>query len=188
MNHFIPPMRIVPLFIAGLLVFALAGCDSGTGDTIILNNIRAEFEFEFQGDELTTGELQDLASNGSANITSQLSSLGFTLEEILSAEVIEASIELVVPTFVGSGIDLRAFNEVILQLDSGGTVREVASRTGFTSEEPADLNVIRNRDISGILRGGSFVAILQVEPASLEPDELYSLEVVLILSVEVEGV
>ena len=142
MNHRIPPIRVAPVCVAALLAFTLVGCDAGTDDTIILNNIRAAFEFEFQGDDLNTGQLQDLTSNGSANITSQLSSLGFTLEEILSAEVIEASIELVVPTFVGSGIDLRAFDEVILQLESGGTVREVASRTGFTSEEPADMNVI----------------------------------------------
>ncbi|MDX1741489.1 MAG: hypothetical protein R3178_09360, partial [Rhodothermales bacterium] len=113
---------------------------------------------------------------------------GFGLAEVVSGEVVEASVELVVPTFVGRGIDLRAFDEVILQLDSGSSVREVASRSGFTADEPAALNVIQSRDISAILRGGDFGAVMQVNPASLDPTELYLLEVVLTVSVEVEGV
>lgn len=181
--------RVLPGASAILLLLALVGCDSATTDTIVLGDIRVDFEFAFAGGSLDTGQLQDVVSEGSFNISSQLSALGgFTLAEIVSGEVVDASIELVVPTFVGSGIDLRAFNEVVLQVRGGGTVREVASRSGFTADEPADLNVIRNRDISTILRGGTFDAVLQVDPAALDAGENYSLEVVLRLSVEVEGV
>lgn len=181
--------RFVPAFTAAFLLLAATGCDSSTEDTIILNDIRVEFEFEFDGADLTTGDLQDVPSKSSFNVGPQLSSLGgFGTAEILSAEVIEASIELVIPTFVGSQIDLRAFDEVILQLDNGGSVREVASRSGFTAEEPAVLNIIQNRDIATILRGGDFAAVVQVNPAALDDTELYLLEVVLRVSVEVEGV
>lgn len=181
-------LRLLPVPAAIVLLLALAGCDTGTNDTIILNDIRVEFEFERDGADLTEGTLQDLPSTASFNIASQLSSLGFSTTEITSSRVLEATIELVIPSFVSSGIDLRAFDEVILQLDSGGTVREVASRTGFAAEEPASLNVIQNRDISSIVRGGDFVAVLQVNPSNVDAGETYLIEVVLKLSVEVEGV
>jgi len=181
--------RALPAFAVVVFLLVVGGCDSATTDTIILGDIRADFEFEFDGADLVTDQLQDIASQATFNIAPQLSSLGgFTLAEIVSGRVVNASIELVIPTFVGSGIDLRAFNEVVLQLRSGGTVREVASRTGFTDQEPAALNVITNRDISTILSGGAFDAVLQVDPATLDASEQYSLEVVLKLSVEVEGV
>ncbi len=177
-----------PLF-AVLALFAISGCDATSTETIILGDVRADFEFEFDGSALTTGRLQDVASQSTFSVGPQLASLGgFTVDEIVSGRVTAASIELVIPTFVGSGIDLRAFNEVILQLRSGTTVREVASRTGFTANEPAALNVIQNRDVGSLLSAGAFDAVLQVNPASLIPTEDYNLEVVLTLSIEVEGV
>ena len=50
------------------------------------------------------------------------------------------------------------------------------------------MSVIQNRDVSAILRSGSFDAVLQVDPAALDPAEEYNVEVVLTLRVEVEGV
>ncbi|MDX1430499.1 MAG: hypothetical protein R3282_09430 [Rhodothermales bacterium] len=176
------------LLLALLLPATLVGCDSATDETVVLSGIRAGFDFEFDGSDLTVGQLQDLASTAALSIETQLANQGgFSLDEIETARLSSASIELVQPTFVGSGIDLRFLNEVVLQLRSGSTVREVASRVGFTDEEPADLNVIQGRDIAGILRAGSFSAVLQVEPGALQ-NTGYDLEVVLSFTVEVAGI
>ena len=181
--------RALVLTAATFVLVSLTGCDTAATDTIVLGDVRVDFEFEFDGGSLTVGQPSDVSSNASFNIGPQLSSLGgFTLAEVVSGRLTVASIELVTPTFVGSGIDLRAFNEVVLQLRSGSTVREVASRRGFTSDEPAALNVIQNRDVSTILKAGSFNAVLQVDAAALDATKDYSLEVVMTLSVEVEGV
>lgn len=170
---------------AVLVLITLAGCDTATTDTIVLGDVRVEFEFEFDGGSLVTGQLQSISSEGSSNIGPQLSSLGgFTLAEIVSGEVTEAEIDLFEPPFT----NLSGFNQMILQLRSGSTVIEVASRTGFTAEEPASLTIVSSRDIRSLLAGGNFDAVLQVDPATLDADETYRLAVELGLSVEVEGV
>lgn len=193
----IPPDRLAPRSLRGrwlssiaaaIILLSFPGCDSATEETVVLSGIRVGFEFEFDGTDLTVGQLADLVSNSAASIESQLASQGgFGLDEIETARLTSASIELVQPTFVGSGIDLRFLNEVVLQLRSGSTVREVASRVGFTDEEPAALSVIQGRDIAAILRAGSFAAVLQVEPADLINTE-YDLEVVVDFTVEVAGI
>ncbi len=174
--------------VAVLCVATLAGCDSATSDTVVLSDIRAAFSFEFEGSDLVTGRLQDVSGEQSASLESQLADRGgFTLDEIVSTRVSSATIELVQPTVVGSGIDLRFMREVVLQLRAGATTREVASRIGFTSEEPANLNVIQERDVSGIVGSGSFEGVLQLDPVSLT-NTSYVIEVVVRFTVEVEGV
>ncbi len=180
--------RSISTVAAALIMLSFAGCDSAADETVVLSGIRSGFEFEFDGTDLTAGELQDLVSNSAVSIESQLANQGgFSLDEIETARLASASIELVQPTFVGSGVDLRFLNEVVLQLRSGATVREVASRVGFTAEEPATLSIIQGRDIAGILSGGSFSAVLQVEPGNLINTE-YELEVVLQFTIEVAGI
>ncbi len=171
-----------------LSMVLLAGCDSASSDTVVLSDIRASFSFEFDGSDLVTGRLQDVVASQSASLEAQLANRGgFTLEEIVSARVASATIELVQPTVVGSGIDLRFMREAVLQLRAGATTREVASRIGFTSEEPANLNVIQERDISGIVGSSSFQGTLQLDPVSLT-NSSYVIEVVVRMTVEVEGV
>ncbi|MBT8401708.1 MAG: hypothetical protein KJO98_14615 [Rhodothermia bacterium] len=181
-------VRCLPAIAAAFMLFSFVGCDSATEETVVLSGIRVGFEFEFDGTDLTVGQLADLVSNSAASIESQLANQGgFGLDEIETARLTSASIELVQPTFVGSGVDLRFLSEVVLQLRSGSTVREVASRVGFTDQEPAALSVIQGRDIAAILRAGSFSAVLQVEPADLINTE-YELEVVVDFTVEVAGI
>lgn len=173
--------------VAALLAASLFGCDTATDDdTIVLSDLRAAFVFEFDDQDVQVGVLQDITSNQEVSLASQLANRGgFTLAEVVTARVSSASIELVVPTFVGSGVDLRFLDEVVLQLRSGST-REVASRVGFTDQEPANLNVIEGRDVSAIVKSGSFSGVLLVEPNNLI-DTNYQMEVVAEFTVEVEG-
>jgi hypothetical protein len=79
-----------------LAAVLLAGCDSGTNETIILsdplNPTETSFEFAYSEDDLSGGVIQ-VASLGRDELSSVLSAYGYSRSDVVSARVTAVTME-----------------------------------------------------------------------------------------------
>jgi hypothetical protein len=81
------------------LVF-LAGCDAlGAEETVILSDTEVTFRYSFEGGDISTSETNELRSDGtvSVDLSGTLENRGFSLQDLRSVTVREASLQLTFP-------------------------------------------------------------------------------------------
>ncbi len=173
-----------------LIAFVVSGCDvagieedeatlvydagAGVGDAIV---------FSFDPAPVETGVLVDISSESSVDVGAFLNEQGFGKEDIVSATIQTANLELLFPR----GETLDFLNTAILKLTAEGrTATEVADRTDFPGDDDANLDVRPGRDVAGYLQAGEFRPVLTIDASRLDEEaEEYELYLVLTLRITV---
>jgi hypothetical protein len=173
------------LALLGVLLTGLyaAGCDTLGDPGALQLSYEETFEFRVNGSQLQAGQETEVVSQNQVDLSSDLSSDGFTTAEVLSARVTSVEIERIQPL----NVDLRFLSAAAFQLRAGSQTREVASRTGFPSDETADLSA-QAVDVAAFIRAPVFRGVLRLTPAQVSAGDQYRLEVRVRFSVDVEGV
>lgn len=174
-----PGQKWAAAALAALLLFA-PGCDTlDTGEQVILE-VEENFDFEFDAADLEAGPM--IVSADVGNIEGQLS--GFLKSEIVSAEVIEITLERGLP--LGANLDdIMSSATVRLQAAEQNGIA-VGSLTSLPADDTATLTPA-TAGVGAYLSAPSFQAVLQFAPAASIPDDFHRLTARITFRVEVEG-
>jgi len=175
-----------------LLMLVLQGCDTTSSDNaIVFNKVNIpEFRFEFPGDMLSEGQALELTTSVRVDLTDELDRLGgFTKDDVIGATVQSAQLFQGFPVTQKLGYLDQAI--VKLVATSPARVTEVADVTNPDDLREVDMSLIANRDVSTYVKSSEFTAVLQITPGStsgINPDESYTLAVLLTMRIEVEDI
>ena len=173
------------------LLLTVAACD-----TAGVQNDEATLEYEagtsldnqiiftFDPTDAETGGLVDLRAENPLDVGDFLFEQGFSKDDILSATLTEASLEVVLPSV---GTEINFLNMAILKLDAPGLSElEIAEQDEFPSDDNVSLDIRTGRDVTSYLQKESFTPILQIDASDLQPDAgEYRLDLVLTVRIEV---
>lgn len=185
-SRLISQRRRLPLF-ALLLLLGLAGCDTvDSNEPVVLFADVDVFRFTFEADAIDANSPAVLTADAEVDLAAFLRQQGFTKDEVISATVSSARLEIIFP--VSETADFM--DEAILLLDADGLpTLEVAEQTSFPSDnDEVTLTVRSGRDVADYVQAPTFTSVLRIDPARLEAGEDYELVAVLRLRIEVEGV
>jgi hypothetical protein len=191
MNLSAPRIRLTRVAAFVLVLTVLQGCDSAsTDDSIVLNRVEVpEFRFEFDGDVLSEGQALELTTSVRVDLTGELDGQGgFTKDDVVAATVQSAQLFQGFPVTQKLGYLDQAIVKLVTV--SPARVTEVADVTNPDDLREVDMTPIANRDVSTYVKAAEFTAVLQITPGStigIDPDESYTLAVLLELRVEVEN-
>ncbi len=151
------------------VLFVLAGCDSTDSgeDTFFLPAERVSFEFEFDGDALTPGELTEIASEGMQNLRVYIESSAFTVDDVVAVRLEEGSGTITVARPPDVSIEFIDRARLRLQQGTGAalTVADDAEITPTTSERTAALD-IETVNLMDFAVTGDFGALLDLDPVT----------------------
>ena len=181
------PRRPAPgrLALAGsLALLVLAGCDA-TEEPVVLS-FTEEVRLTFASEDAMIGQTTALEADRRIDLASKMRDQGFGKAEVLAAYVESASLVVLAPF----GVNVDFLDEAILQLEATeiGNVT-VATQNDFPStRDPVAFDVRAGEDVIGYVTASNFGIVLQIDPATLLPDEDYELGVEIRFRVEFEGI
>jgi len=179
----------LPVLLA--LMVVVTGCDANAlkSDTIFLKHefstdtAGKSIRFTFSSNNVTANRLNDVSCNCTINIHSYIEEQGFQPSDIVSATLVSAEVIMLFPI----SKKVNFLNQAILKFTANGvSATEVANISSFPSTREVSMNVLPNRDIATFLERANFGAILQLDPATLGPNENYDLSIILEVRLELE--
>ena len=177
------------LALAGsLALLTLAGCSEdlvGGGEPVILS-FTEEVQFEFTSEAaMMMGQTTEIPASDRIDLAEEMRRQGFGKAEVLSATVESARLQVQFPL----GVNADFLNAATLQIEAaeqpGATV---ATQTDFPSAREATLDVRAGENVIGYVTAPDFGLVLEVDPAELQNEEDYQLQLTIQFRVEFEGV
>ena len=185
------PRRPLPgrLALAGALtLLVLAGCGEdlvGGSEPVVLSYTRT-VELAFTSEAAMMGQTTEIRGADRINLEDDMREDGFGKAEVLSASVESVTLEVQAPFDVNADF----LNEATLRIEATGqSGATVATQDDFpATRDPVALDVRASEDIAGYVTAANFGVVLQIDPAALQNEQDYELELTIRFRVEFEGV
>jgi len=179
----LPRPRGVVVLLATVAI-VIASCDAVTDPgAITLQSKTVSFRFEFTADDVSSGDLIDVQSEGSVDLGPELLNDGFTKGEVLSATVTSVELERISPT----NVNLNFLEQASIDFSASGvSARTVAASTSLPDSRTANLSV-SSGDVTAYVVAPSFQAVMRVVPETVPPAG-WVLRANVTLRIDVEGV